>query len=398
MKTVDDFNFKGKKVIIRVDFNVPLNHNRQVVDDTRIRESIPTIEKVLDDGASVILMSHLGRPKGGFEEDYSLSPIAPRLAELLNRNVIFTRDLFGAKTKEVAQKLKSGEILLMENLRFYPEEEKADEKFAKELSSLGDCYVNDAFATSHRNHVSTTTIAKYFPKDKYFGLLLANEISNLNQVLKNAKPPFTAIIGGAKVSSKIGIIENLLNKVDNMIIGGGMAFTFIKALGGKVGDSLIEEDRIENAKSIVQQMMLKGVNLYLPTDAVVANAFSNDAEIKTCPVEQIDKKWMGLDIGKKSCRRFAEIINNSQTILWNGPMGVFEMSHFKQGTKSVAISVASATISGAFSLIGGGDSVAAINMYNLTDQISYVSTGGGAMLEYVEGRELPAVNALNNSK
>jgi len=394
MKTVADTNFAGKKVLIRVDFNVPLNHNRQISDDTRIRESIPTIKKILDDGGSVILMSHLGRPKGGYEADYSLTPIVPVLSKMLNRNVIFTRDLFGPKTFEYCAKLVPGDVLMLENLRFYPEEENADDTFAKNIASLGDAYVNDAFATAHRAHASTATIAKYFPDNKYFGLLLANEIYNLNKVLHEATPPFTAIIGGAKVSSKISIIKNLLNKVDNLIIGGGMAFTFIKALGGNVGSSLIEEDKIDIAKSIVQEVMLKGVNLYLPTDAVVDGAFSNEVPFKTVPADKIEDGFMGLDIGKRTCRRYAEIITHSSTILWNGPMGVFEMSNFKQGTKSVAIAVSSATISGSFSLIGGGDSVAAINEYNLTDQISYVSTGGGAMLEYIEGKELPGVKAL----
>ena len=394
MRTIDDFNFKGKKVLIRVDFNVPLNHNRQITDDTRIRESIPTINKILNDGASVILMSHLGRPKGEYEQDYSLTPIVPVLSKFLNKNVIFTRDLFGEKTKKVAADLKPGDVVLLENLRFYKEEENPNDAFAKELDSLADCYVNDAFATSHRNHTSTATIAKYFPKNKFFGLLLANEIKNLNTVLYSAKPPFTAILGGAKVSSKIGIIKNLISKVDNIIIGGGMAFTFIKALGGSVGNSLIEDDRLQDAKDMVQEMMLKGVNLYLPTDAIVSEGFSELAKYEECEIDKIPDQMMGLDIGKRSRRRFAEIINKSNTILWNGPMGVFEMERFKQGTKALAISVAGATISGSYSLIGGGDSVAAINEYNLSDQISYVSTGGGAMLEYIEGRELPGVIAL----
>lgn len=394
MKTIDNFNFAGKRVLVRVDFNVPLNHNRQVTDDTRIKESMPTIQKILNDGGSVILMSHLGRPKGGFEADYSLTPLVPVLSTYLNRNIIFNRDLFSDKTREVAKNLKPGEVLLLENLRFYPEEEKGDDNFAKELAALGDAYVNDAFATAHRAHTSTATIAQFFPNDKYFGLLLANEIRNLDKVLREPEGVYTAIIGGAKVSSKIAILTNLLNKVDNLIIGGGMAFTFIKALGGKVGDSLIEEDKIDIAKNIVQEVMLKGVNLYLPTDAVVASSFSNEAEFKTVSADQVEDGWMGLDIGKKTCRRFAEIIMHSDTILWNGPMGVFEMNNFKQGTKSIAIAVASATISGSYSLIGGGDSVAAINQYNLADQISYVSTGGGAMLEYLEGRELPGIKAL----
>lgn len=395
MKTIQDHNFKGKRVIIRVDFNVPLNHNRQVTDDTRIRESLPTINKILNDGASVILISHLGRPKGGFENDYSLTPIVPVLTKLLGKNIVFTRDLFGQKTIDVCSKLQPGDIVLLENIRFYSEEEAGEDgDFAKQIASIGDAYVNDAFATAHRAHMSVSVLPKYFPNDKYFGLLLANELLNLDKILHEARPPFTAIIGGAKVSNKIGIIKNLIGKVDNMIIGGGMAFTFIKALGGNIGNSLIEEDWIDAAKDMVQEMMLKGVNLYLPTDVVVADNFSNEANHTTCAADDIDEKWMGLDIGKRTCRRYAEIINNSNTILWNGPMGVFELPNFQQGTKAIAIAVASATISGSFSLVGGGDSVAAINTYNLADQISYVSTGGGAMLEYIEGRELPGVKAI----
>ena len=395
IKTIEDHNFKGKKVLIRVDFNVPLNHNRQVTDDTRIRESLSTIKKILNDGASVILISHLGRPKGGFENDYSLTPLVPVLTQFLGKNIIFTRDLFGQKTIDVCSKLKPGDVVLLENIRFYPEEEAGtDGEFAKQLASLGDAYVNDAFATSHRAHMSVSVLPKYFPNDKYFGLLLANELMNLERILNDAKPPYTAIIGGAKVSNKIGIIKTLINKVDNIIIGGGMAFTFIKSLGGNIGGSLYEEDWVGAAKDMVKEMMLKGVNLYLPTDVVIADKFSNDANYKLCSADDIPDKWLGLDIGKKTCRRYAEIINNSSTILWNGPMGVFELSHFQQGTKAVAIAVASATISGSFSLVGGGDSVAAINTYNLADQISYVSTGGGAMLEYVEGKKLPGVEAI----
>ncbi len=394
MKTIEDFNFKGKKVLIRVDFNVPLNHNRQITDDTRIKESLPTISKILEDGASVILMTHLGRPKGGYEHDYSLTTIVPVLSKFLNKNVIFTRDLFSDKTKKVAAALKPGEVMLLENLRFYKEEEKPNEAFAKDLASLADCYVNDAFATSHRNHTSIATIAKFFPNNKYFGLLLASEIKNLNKILYDAKPPFTAVLGGAKISSKIGIIKNLIDKVDNMIIGGGMSYTFIKALGGSIGNSLVENDRLEDARSFVQEMMLKGVNLYLPIDACIAEGFSELEDFKMCDIDKIPSHMMGLDMGKRTRRRFAEIINKSNTILWNGPVGVFEMERFKQGTKALAISVAGATISGSFSLVGGGDSVAAINEYNLADQISYVSTGGGAMLEYVEGKELPGVQAL----
>jgi len=394
MKTVADVNFKGKRVLVRVDYNVPLNHNRQITDDTRIKESIPTIKKILDDGGSVILMSHLGRPKGGYEDDYSLTPIVPTLSNYLGRKVIFTRDLFGEKTKRVAKDLQPGEVALLENMRFYPEEEAGDEGFAKELASIADAYVNDAFATAHRAHASTATVAKFFPNDKYFGLLLASEIRNLDYILNGAQPPFTAIIGGAKVSSKLHIIKNLLNRVDNLIIGGGMAFTFIKALGGKIGNSLYEEEFLDEAKFIINEAMRKGVNILFPTDVIAADGFSNDANVIEIDADNIDDEWMGLDIGKRTRRRFAELINKSQTILWNGPMGVFELSNFKQGTKAMAIAVSSATISGSYSLVGGGDSVAAINQYNLADQISYVSTGGGAMLEYLEGKTLPGIQAL----
>lgn len=394
MKTVADVNFKGKKVLVRVDYNVPLNHNRQITDDTRIKESIPTIKKILDDGGAVILMSHLGRPKGGYEDDYSLTPIVPTLSNYLGRKVIFTRDLFGEKTKRVASELQPGDVALLENMRFYPEEEAGDEAFAKELASIADAYVNDAFATAHRAHASTATVAKFFPNDKYFGLLLASEIRNLDYILNGAQPPFTAIIGGAKVSSKLLIIKNLLNRVDNLIIGGGMAFTFIKALGGKIGNSLYEEEYLNDAKFIINEAMRKGVNILFPTDVIAADGFSNDANVIEIDADNIDDEWMGLDIGKRTRRRFAELINKSQTILWNGPMGVFELSNFKQGTKAMAIAVSSATISGSYSLVGGGDSVAAINQYNLADQISYVSTGGGAMLEYLEGKTLPGIQSL----
>lgn len=398
MKTIENYEFSGKRVLIRVDFNVPLNHNRQITDDTRIRESIPTIKKILENGGSAILMSHLGRPKGVYEQDYSLSPILPHLSKLLKTNVKFAGSAVGEGTSKTASTLNPGEVLLLENLRFHPEEEAGDESFAKKLSELGDVYVNDAFATAHRDHASTSKIAQFFPGKKFFGLLMTNELKSLDKVLKYPQPPFTGIVGGAKVSSKIDIIKNLLNKVDNMIIGGGMAFTFVKALGGEVGGSLIEEDKVELAKSIIREMMLQGVNLYLPVDAVIADSFSNEANIDAAEINSIPGDWMGLDIGQRSCRRFAEIINKSATILWNGPMGVFEMSNFKQGTKSVAIAVSSATISGSFSLVGGGDSVAAINSYKLNDMISYVSTGGGAMLEYIEGKTLPGIKAMGNHK
>lgn len=393
MQGIQNVNFKGKKALIRVDFNVPLNQNQEIVDDTRIRESLPTIRKVIDDGGSAILMTHLGRPKG-HEPSFSLMPIAIHLTKLLNKNVVFDRELFGPRSKEILSKLEPGSVALLENLRFYPEEEKADEAFAKSLSELADVYINDAFGTAHREHASTATVAKYFKK-KYAGLLLEAEINNLNKALNADKRPFTAIIGGAKVSTKIDVIRNLINKVDNLIIGGGMAFTFIKALGGQVGDSIYEEDKLEIAKEAIAEMMRKGVNVYLPVDAVIADRFSNEALTKYSEADNIPPKWMGLDIGQRSVRRFAEIVNSSETILWNGPLGVFEFENFKQGTKSMAISVASATIRGAYSLIGGGDSVAAINRYNLADQVSYVSTGGGAMLEYLEGKELPAIKALS---
>ncbi len=393
MKGIENVNFQGKRVLIRVDFNVPLNQNQEIVDDTRIRESLPTIQRIIDNGGSVILMTHLGRPKG-HEPSFSLMPIAIHLTKKLNKNVVFDRDLFGPRTKEVIHSLEPGSIALLENLRFYPEEEAADETFAKNLADLADIYVNDAFGTAHREHASTATVAKYFKKSKFAGLLLEDEIKNLNKALVAEKRPFTAIIGGAKVSTKIDVIKNLINKVDNMIIAGGMAFTFIKALGGNVGDSLYEEDKINVAKEAISEMMRKGVNVFLPVDAVIADRFSNEADVKTCDADNIPPKWMGLDIGQRSIRRFAEIVNSSETILWNGPLGVFEFEKFKQGTKSMAISVASSTIRGAYSLIGGGDSVAAINRYNLADQVSYVSTGGGAMLEYLEGKELPAIKAL----
>ena len=393
IRSIENVDFRGKRVLIRVDYNVPLNQNQEITDDTRIRESLPTIEKIIGQGGVVILMSHLGRPKG-HDINYSMMPVAIHLSQLLGKNVIFDRELFSPRTKDVIHNLPPGSIALLENLRYYKQETAGDPEFAKQLSELADIYVNDAFGTAHRAHCSTTTIAQYFPGNKYCGFLLENELQNLEKILRAEKHPFTAIIGGAKVSSKIDVIKSLSNIVDNMIIGGGMAFTFVKALGGKVGSSLIEEDKLDIAQEIVAEMMRKGVNLCLPTDAVIADAFSNDAQTGWSEADNIPDGWMGLDIGQKSIKRFADIINHSETILWNGPLGVFEMEKFKQGTKSMAISTASATIRGAYSLVGGGDSVAAINKYNLADQVSYVSTGGGAMLEYLEGKELPAVKAL----
>lgn len=394
MQTIDNFNFKDIKALIRVDFNVPLDDTYHITDTTRIDATLPTIRKIINDGGSVILMSHLGRPKGGPEEKFSLKHLVPYLSEKMNCPVLFADDCIGESAQKLAAGLKPGEILLLENLRFYKEEEKGDEGFAKKLSALGDFYVNDAFGTAHRAHASTTVIAKFFPKTKAFGYVMASEVNNLNKVLKEAKHPFTAILGGAKVSGKIEIINHLMDKIDNLIIGGGMMFTFIKALGGEVGNSMVEEELLDLSGNIVEGAKMMGVNLYLPVDAVIADAFSNDANIKICNAYDIPDPWMGLDIGPNSCQKFDHVIKKSETILWNGPMGVFEMDHFEEGTKLIAQSVAQATENGAFSLVGGGDSVAALHKYNLEDKVSYVSTGGGAMLEYIEGKSLPGVKAI----
>jgi phosphoglycerate kinase len=395
MQTIDNFNFKDKKALIRVDFNVPLDSNYQITDTNRIDATLPTIRKILGDGGSVILMSHLGRPKGGPEEKFSLKHLLPYLSEQLKQPVKFADDCIGQSAKDLAAGLKSGEVLLLENLRFYKEEEKGDESFAQKLASLGDIYVNDAFGTAHRAHASTAIIANYFPQAKCFGYVMAEEVIHLDKVLKEAKHPFTAILGGAKVSGKIEVISHLMDKVDNLIIGGGMMFTFIKAIGGEVGNSLVEEELLEISRNIVEGAKTMGVNLYLPVDAIIADAFSNDANIKTCNAYDIPDTWMGLDIGPNTLQKFEHVIEQSSTILWNGPMGVFEMNNFEEGTKKIAEAIAKATENGAFSLVGGGDSVAAINKYELADKISYVSTGGGAMLEYIEGKELPGVKAIN---
>ncbi|MFC2100759.1 phosphoglycerate kinase [Bacteroidota bacterium] len=392
MKTIENANFNGKKVLVRVDFNVPVKDGK-VTDDTRIRESLPTINKLLKDGAAIILMSHLGRPKG-IDKTFTLRPVAEHLQQLLHRDVKFSEDFIGENTTVLAKDLNPGDVLLLENVRFHAGETKGDEELAKEISLLGDTYVNDAFGTAHREHASTATVARFFPGNKYFGLLLANELKNLENVIHNAQSPYTAIIGGAKVSSKIPVIKNLIGKVDNLIIGGGMAFTFIKAAGGKIGKSLVEDDMLDETKSIVDEIKKKGVELYIPSDAVVADAFSNDANSKVIPADQIEDPWMGLDIGPESIKKFEKVIQESKTILWNGPMGVFEMDQFQTGTKEIALAVAEATSKGTYSLAGGGDSVAAINKYLEPDQISYVSTGGGAMLEYMEGKELPGVKAI----
>jgi len=395
MQTIDNFNFKDKKALIRVDFNVPLDSNFQITDTNRIDATLPTIRKILADGGSVILMSHLGRPKGGPEEKFSLKHLLPYLSEKLKLTVKFGDDCIGQSAKDLAAGLKPGEVLLLENLRFYKEEEKGDEAFAQKLASLGDIYVNDAFGTAHRAHASTAIIANYFPQAKCFGYVMAEEVIHLDKVLKEAKHPFTAILGGAKVSGKIEVISHLMDKVDNLIIGGGMMFTFIKAIGGEVGNSLVEDELLEISRNIVEGAKTMGVNLYLPVDAIIADAFSNDANIKTCNAYDIPDPWIGLDIGPNTLQKFVHVIEQSSTILWNGPMGVFEMNNFEEGTKKIAEAIAKATENGAFSLVGGGDSVAAINKYELADKISYVSTGGGAMLEYIEGKELPGVKAIN---
>ena len=394
MQTIDNFTFKDKKALIRVDFNVPLDSNNQITDTNRIDATIPTITKILNDGGAVILMSHLGRPKGGPEEKYSLRHVIPYLSQKLNRPVKFADDCIGKSATDLSASLKPGEVLLLENLRFYKEEEKGDREFARKLSLLGDMYVNDAFGTAHRAHASTAIIAEFFPKTKMFGYVMANEIINIDKCLKDGKRPITAILGGAKVSTKIEIINHLMDKVDNLIIGGGMMFTFIKALGGEIGASMVEEEFVELAKNIVEGAKSMGVNLYIPPDAVLADAFSNDANLKTSSAYDIQVPWMGLDIGPASCQKFNHVIEQSGTILWNGPMGVFEMNNFEAGTKFVALALARATENGTFTLVGGGDSVAAINKYGLAEKVSYVSTGGGAMLEYIEGKQLPGIKAI----
>lgn len=398
MKTVDQVNFSGKKALVRVDFNVPLDASFTITDDTRMRAAIPTIRKILNDGGSCILMSHLGRPKEGPSEKYSLKHLVNHLSSLLGGvQVHFATDCIGAAATEAAKNLKAGEVLLLENLRFHKEEEKGNENFAEELSKLGDVYVNDAFGTAHRAHASTAVIAKYFsPENKCFGYVMNGEIASVNKVLNDSEKPFTAIMGGAKVSDKILILEQLIKKADNIIIGGGMAFTFVKAQGGKIGNSLVEEDRLPNALNILEEARKRGVNIYIPIDAICADKFANDANKSTCDVKNISEGWMGLDIGPATEKLYADAIAKSKTILWNGPMGVFEMENFAHGTKSVADAIVMATKSGAYSLIGGGDSVAAINKYNLADKVSYVSTGGGALLEYIEAGTLPGVEAINN--
>ena len=398
MQTISDYNFEGKRALIRVDFNVPLRGDDfQITDDTRIRAAVPTIKHVLNNGGSVVLMSHLGRPKLGPEDKYSLKHIVLHLSELLGLTVQFATSCIGEEAEAITSSLQPGQIVLLENLRFFQHETAGDKTFSMNLAKHGDVYVNDAFGTAHRAHASTTIIAQFFPNDKMFGLLLENEIKNVDLVLNSDEKPVTAIVGGAKVSSKITIIERLIEKVDYLIIGGGMAYTFIKAQGGKIGSSLVEDDYLDVALSILEKAKANNTVICLPTDTKVADNFSNDANIKVFPISEIADGWMGLDIGEKTAEEFCEIIKKSATILWNGPMGVFEMENFQQGTISVANAIVEATKKGAFSLIGGGDSVAAINKYNLADRVSYVSTGGGAMLEYLEGIELPGIAAIREA-
>tara|TARA_R100000353_G_scaffold18871_1_gene17408 strand:- start:75862 stop:77049 length:1188 start_codon:yes stop_codon:yes gene_type:complete len=393
MKTVNDFNFEGKKALIRVDFNVPLDAEFNVTDTTRIKAAKPTILKILEDGGSCVLMSHLGRPKNK-EEKFSLKHIVKPLSEILGVQAQFVDDCIGEKAQQAVQNCKSGEIILLENLRYYSEETEGDRDFAQQLSLLGDVYVNDAFGTAHRAHASTAIIADFFPENKFSGLLLASEVKNVKKVLESNEKPVTAIIGGAKVSSKITIIESILDKIDNLIVGGGMAFTFVKAQGGNVGSSLVEDDKLDLALEILEMAKSKDVAVHLPVDAIIADSFSEDANTKIAEVDNIPENWMGLDVGPKTNDVFAEVLLQSKTILWNGPVGVFEMEKFADGTNILGQNIAKATQSGAFSLVGGGDSVAAVKKFNLTDKVSYVSTGGGAMLEMLEGKELPGIKAL----
>ncbi|AZB00779.1 phosphoglycerate kinase [Chryseobacterium joostei] len=396
MKTINDFNFKDKKALVRVDFNVPQDDQLKVTDNTRIVAVKPTVEKILKDGGSVILMTHLGRPKGEVKDEFSLKHILGEVSSVLGQEVKFVDECIGEKAEKAASELKPGEILLLENVRFHNEEEKGDEGFAEQLSKLGDAYVNDAFGTAHRAHASTAVIAKFFNSTKFFGLLMAKELQAIDKVLKSGEKPITAILGGSKVSTKITIIENILPAVDNLIIGGGMAFTFIKALGGKIGNSLVEEDKIPLALEILGKAKEHKVKIYLPSDAIIAESFSNDVERKEADIYAIPEGWMGLDAGHKSRDQFNDVLLNSRTILWNGPIGVFEMSHFAGGTVALGDSIAEATRLGAFSLVGGGDSVAFVKQFGYADKVSYVSTGGGAMLESLEGLELPGVAAINN--
>lgn len=396
MKTINDFNFKDKKALVRVDFNVPQSADLKVTDNTRIAAVKSTVDKILNDGGSVILMTHLGRPKGKKSKEFSLKNIVPEIENVLGKSVKFCEDCIGDEASQMAEDLKPGEILLLENLRFYDEEEAGDKAFAEKLSKLGDAYVNDAFGTAHREHASTAVIAQNFPSTKFFGLLMAKELEAIDKVLNSGEKPVTAILGGSKVSTKITIIENILPAVDNLIIGGGMAFTFIKALGGNIGKSLLEEDKQQLALEILEKAKAQNVKVYLPVDTVIGDDFNNDANTKTVDIYEIPEGWMGMDAGPKSREIFHDVILNSKTILWNGPIGVFEMPNFAAGTIALGDSIGEATQLGAFSLVGGGDSVAFVKQNKYEDKVSYVSTGGGAMLESLEGQELPGVAAVNN--
>ena len=395
MKTINDFDFKNKKALVRVDFNVPQDENLNVTDNTRIVAVKPTVDKILADGGSVILMTHLGRPKGEVNDKYSLKHILSEVSKVLGQDVKFVEESVGEKAEQAAAELQAGEILLLENLRFHNEEEKGDEAFAEKLSKLGDAYVNDAFGTAHRAHASTAVIAQFFPSTKFFGLLMEKELIAIDKVLKSGEKPVTAILGGSKVYKKITIIENILPAVDNLIIGGGMSFTFIKALGGKIGKSIVEDDKLSLALEILEKAKQHNVEVYLPTDVVIADDFNNEANRKECSIMEIPEDWQGLDAGPKSREIFNDVLMNSKTILWNGPIGVFEMSNFAAGTIALGDSIAEATKLGAFSLVGGGDSVAFVKQFGYSDKVSYVSTGGGAMLESLEGLELPGVAAIN---
>lgn len=395
MKTIKDSNFIGKKVLIRVDFNVPQDENLNVTDNTRIVAAKPTIDKILADGGAVIIMTHLGRPKGQVNDKFSIKHIASEIEKVFGKSVKIASDCIGDEVEKIASNLNEGEILVLENLRFYSEEEKGDKVFAEKLSKLGDAYVNDAFGTAHRKHASTAVIADFFPENKYFGLLMAKELEAIDKVLYNSERPVTAILGGSKVSSKITVIENILPKVDNLIIGGGMAFTFIKAQGGQIGNSIVEDDKLQLALEILQNADQQGVKVYLPADTIIADAFSNDANTKEVNINEIPDGWQGLDVGHQSANIFNDVILSSKTILWNGPVGVFELPNFANGTKKLGDSISEATKLGAFSLVGGGDSVAFVKQNGYVDKVSYVSTGGGAMLESLEGLELPGVAAIN---
>ena len=395
MKSINEINFAGRKVLLRVDFNVPIDDNKNITDDTRMRESLPTIEKLLKDGAALIIMAHFGRPKNGFDPELSLAPVAKHLETLIGRPVQFTQKMLGTGEPEaMAANLKGGEVLLLENIRFYAEETKGGIALAEQLAKLGDCFVNDAFGAAHREHSSTAVIARFFPNDKYFGFLMENEVRNLEKLMQDAPRPFTAIIGGSKVSSKIGILENLIDKVDNIVIIGGMRYTFTKAMGGQIGKSICEDDKMELALDLMKRMDAKGVKYFLPTDSLIADDFSNDANTQIVPSDKVPADWESMDIGPDSCKMLRDVIMSSKTILWNGPAGVFEIPAFAKGTKEIASYVAEACKQGCFAAVGGGDSVAAVKQMGLADQMTYVSTGGGAMLEYLEGKVLPGIKAI----